>query len=348
MLETIIENSLINNLTKTFCRSPLQKNILHESDAEIIKLSNDSDECIAITIDTISEEIQTGLYNDPYLIGWMTVMVNLSDLAAVGAKPIGLLISEILPENLSSEFIEKLQKGIADAANVCQTFILGGDTNSGKNIVLTGCALGKSSNNKYLKRTGCKPGDILYSSNKLGGGNAFAISKLLSKHSDGFNYLPFARIKEASIIRNFASCCMDTSDGVISTLDQLMQLNNYGFRFDNNWERALDFEAIKVVKENKIPLWLLFAGQHGEFELLFTIPENVEKEFLSSAKKENWFPIKIGRVIEKPEVQINLYNKTLLLNTQKIRNLPFQCKGDIKLYLKSLLEYDRELNTTKF
>jgi thiamine-monophosphate kinase len=313
-----------------------------------VKLSDDSAECIAVTVDSISEEIESGLYDDPYLIGWMTVMVNISDLAAVGAKPIGLLISEIFPEDLPAEDIEKIQNGISDAVKACGTFILGGDTNTGKNIVMTGCALGKSADNKYLKRTGCQPGDFLYSTNFLGRGNAYAISKLLNKKSEYISYLPVARIKEESVIHNFASCCMDTSDGFISTLDQLMRLNNLGFQIFPDWQEKVDPESIQTAEKYNIPSWLLLAGQHGEFELLFTIPEKDEAEFLLVTEKEKWLPVRFGKVIPKPEIQIDLYRRIITLNSQKIRNLPYECEGDIKLYLKKLLDYDRDLRFTNY
>ena len=51
---------------------------------------------IAITTDSIVKELKTGLYSDPYTIGWMTVLANASDLAAVGPEPSGILISETL------------------------------------------------------------------------------------------------------------------------------------------------------------------------------------------------------------------------------------------------------------
>ena len=140
---------------------------------------------------------------------------------------------------------------------------------------------------------------------------------------------------------------MDTSDGVISTLDQLMRLNNLGFRIIPGWERKLNPESLKVAEKNKLPPWLLLAGEHGEFELLFTIPPKVEKEFLKSAEKENWIPVKLGKVIAEPEIQIDIYKKTVNFNSQKIRNLPFEYRGDIKEYLKSMLIYDRELFNSK-
>jgi len=81
-LNSILENKVINKLIESFERSPMQWNKPHESDAEIIQLNDNTK--LATTTDSISEEISTGLYNDPYLIGWMIVTVNMSDLAAVG------------------------------------------------------------------------------------------------------------------------------------------------------------------------------------------------------------------------------------------------------------------------
>jgi thiamine-monophosphate kinase len=125
-LNEILENKVINNLISGFERSPNQLNKAHESDAEIIQLGILK---LAVTTDSISEEISTGLYDDPYLIGWMIVTVNMSDLAAVGATPIGILISEIIPKTFSEEKIKELQRGISDACKTYGTFILGGDTN---------------------------------------------------------------------------------------------------------------------------------------------------------------------------------------------------------------------------
>ena len=61
----------------------------------------------------------------------MSVIVNMSDLAAVGASPIGIVISQILSKDFSDDFLLKLQNGINDACKKCGTFVLGGDTNFG-------------------------------------------------------------------------------------------------------------------------------------------------------------------------------------------------------------------------
>jgi len=343
-LNEILENKIINKLVEGFERSPDQLNEPHESDAEIIQVGELK---LAITTDSISEEISTGLYHDPYLIGWMIVTVNISDLAAVGAKPIGILISEIIPKDFSEEKIVQLQKGISDACKKYNTFVLGGDTNEGEKLVLTGTAIGIINSGKMLSRIGSKPGELLYSSGKLGIGNAYAISKLISKTNSAINYKPNAQTNFCSIIVKFASSCMDTSDGLISTLDQMMRLNNVGFEITKSSEKLIIDEALSYSKKLNIPPWLLFAGQHGEFELVFTIPQNLKQKFLEEAKKNCYKPVELGKVIAKNEMKINLNEELVYINPGFIRNLPYETKGDINLYLNQLLEYDSELRKAR-
>jgi thiamine-monophosphate kinase len=338
-LNEIIENKAINDLISGFERSPDQLNKPHESDAEIVQLGNLK---LAVTTDSISEEISTGLYDDPYLIGWMIVTVNISDLAAVGATPVGILISEIIPKDFSDDKLQKLQKGISDACKKYNTYVLGGDTNEGEKLVLTGTAIGIIKNENTLSRVGCNLGDILYSSGKLGIGNAYAISKLISK-TNSSNYKPVAQIKFCKIICNYASACMDTSDGLIATLDQLMRLNNAGFELTKNPEKIIDEDSLNFSNKLSVPFWLLFAGQHGEFELVFTIPQSSQKSFLEDAAKNGFEPVELGKVIREREIKMKLHDKLVSINSEFIRNLPLKTKGDVNHYLKLLLEYDSEL-----
>ena len=347
-LKDIIENKIINDLTKSFSRSPLQVNKLHESDAEIIKLENSAYD-LAITIDTISEEIKTGLYSDPYQIGWMSVMVNMSDLAAVGASPLGILISQILPKDITDEFLEKLQLGINDACNKCGTFVLGGDTNFGDDLIISGCVIGMVEKAKHLSRIGCKPGDKIYTSGKLGGGNAYAAQKLLLQSSkvdsrlrgnDTLTFNPSAKLEWRNILLKYSTSCIDTSDGVLSSLDQLMRLNNVGFSFRKDWNETIEESLEQLFNNYNLPLWLLLAGEHGEFELLFSIPEKSETEFLYEADRLNLNPVYLADVDLEQNIQINLYGKDQILNTEKIRNLAFEKDFSPTVYLQKLLEID--------
>jgi len=336
-LNSVIENDYINTLIGSFERSPVQSNKPHEADAEIVQLS---DFKIAITTDSISEEISTGLYNDPYLIGWMIVTVNISDLAAVGASPMGILISEIIPPNYEEYKIHELQRGISEACKVYNTFVLGGDTNEGKELILSGTAIGIIKREKPITRLGSKAGDILYSTAKLGIGNAYAVSKLIAQSGSAISYKPVARIRESGLLSKYATCSMDTSDGLISTLDQLMKVSNVGFELREDWENVINNMALEVTKSKGLPSWLLFAGQHGEFELIFTVPQNQNKQFLAKALLYGFEPIELGEVIPEKEVNICIHGERHSIDTTLIRNLPFKANGNINNYLKLLLKYD--------
>jgi thiamine-monophosphate kinase len=354
-LKDIIENKIINDLTKSFHRSPKQLNKVHETDAEIIELEN-SPYNLAITIDTISEEIKTGLYSDPYQIGWMSVMVNMSDLAAVGASPLGIVISQIFPQNISGEEIKIIQDGINDACKKCETFVLGGDTNFGDELIISGCAVGTVEKEKHLKRVGCKDRDKIYATGIVGNGNAFAAQKLLSQNFKPdshlyrkdklentetlIEYYPSAKFEWKNILINYASSCIDTSDGVLSSLDQLMRLNNIGFRFRNDWHEALDPSSKHLFAKYNFPLWLLLAGEHGEFELLFSIPEEKEAEFLNEADRLNLNPVYLADAISEQNIKLDLYHKERIIDSEKIRNLAFEKDFSPSRYLQKMIEID--------
>ena len=356
-LKDIIENKIINDLTKSFHRSAKQLNKVHETDAEIIELEN-SPYNLAITIDTISEEIKTGLYSNPYQIGWMSVMVNMSDLAAVGASPLGIVISQIFPKDISEEKIRIIQDGINDACNKCGTFVLGGDTNFGDELIISGCAIGTVEKRKHLKRIGCMLGDKIYISGKVGNGNAFAAQKLLFSNqldsrlrgNDNFSsrdieFYPEAKLEWRNILNKYSTSCIDTSDGVLSSIDQLMRLNNIGFRFRDDWNETLDPTSKHLFTKYNLPLWLLLAGEHGEFELLFSIPEESETEFINEAERLNLNPVYLADSKSEQNIKIDLYQKDQILDSEKIRNLAFEKDFSPQKYLQNLLDIDASLKS---
>lgn len=343
MMAAIIENNVIEQLTRKFLRSPFQRNRTQESDAEIIEIVAGGPS-LAVTTDTIAEEIALGLYSDPYLAGWMVVMANMSDLAAVGAVPVGILLSELFPGNFSQEDIERLQQGIQDACNACNTFVLGGDTNLSDKLILTGCAIGTVPAGTALSRCGIQPGDLVYSTGKLGLGNAFAFSFLAGKPLEiPVVYKPSARLLQGQTIREIATACMDTSDGMLATIDQLMRLNGVGFRIDADLESYVHADAVPVAGINNFSPWLTLAGQHGEFELLFTVPPAKEAALRMAAAASGWYPVRIGTVVEQPEIHMTINNKLVRVPGARIRNLASNADHDVGAYLQALFALDKEI-----
>ncbi len=343
-MKTVIdENVLLDAIGKHFVHPPLQLNRQHESDAELIRIPGNDQTLLAITTDAITEEIAQGFYDDPYLAGWMVVAANLSDLAAVAALPLGVLISETLPDNCSEDFILSLQRGVADACRKCGTYILGGDTNFSDRFILCGTALGRVPG-RPLTRIGCQPGDILFSSGLMGGGNGYVLGHMLHRDSRQ-TYRPEPRIGEGQRIAPYASACMDTSDGVLATLDQLMRLNNVGFSFEDAWPECLDPCAAGIVRSLGIPEWLLLAGNHGEYELLFTVPPERVDALLAGVRATGWTPRRLGKVVPGEEIRLRIDGTEYRPDTGYIRNIfakrPLSLDGCIRM----LMEYDKLLRT---
>jgi thiamine-monophosphate kinase len=298
-LERIAENKAINAWARRFRRHPGQRNRTHEADAELVELPGDPDHLLAVTIDTVSEEIATGLYQNPYTMGWVAVMAAASDLAAVGARPLGLLVSVSLEPDRDEAFTGEIARGMEEACRSLGLFILGGDTNTSPAPSLSACAFGWVPRERMVTRTGCGEGDALFLSGPAGIGNALGLVRLMGLPEDYFpenHYRPVAQLAWGELIRDYATCCMDTSDGVLATLDQLMRLNERGFVLERPWTEVLDPKATALCERTDTPPWLMGAGPHGEFVLAFCVREQDVEDFLAACKERAMNPIRLGSV----------------------------------------------------
>jgi len=331
----VLENVMLRSLTSGLARSPFQHNGLLESDAELIRVPGTPDLWLAATTDAVVEEIRTGLYADPRLLGWMAVMVNLSDLAAVGATPAGILIAETLKRGMSEKTVQEMQHGIDDAVRACGTYVLGGDTSIADHQQMCATALGFVRAHQPLTRRGSSAGDILYLSGPAGTGNAFALAHFT--HAAPFLFFPVARVREGVLLPGRASACMDTSDGLLATLDQLCRLNGIGFELDSDWEKALDKASHAVFLGAGLPSWISLAGQHGEFELAFTIPPACEAGFLKQAAGIGWEPKRMGVATVQRGVILPIGGVPHMIDTEAIRDLATRFSGDVNGYIAGLL-----------
>ncbi len=334
MTTNVRELAMIASLTQRFSRSPRQLNELQHSDAELLRLGDDH--TLALTTDTIAEEIASGLYADPWLAGWMLVMANFSDIAAVGAEPLGILIAETFPTAMDPPAIARVQEGIHDACSACGSWVLGGDTNTGDRLQLTGTAVGAVSGTPALTRIGIRPGDSIYCTGQLGAGNAFAAA-LLSGASRSPSYLPTARLREGRALRGLASACMDTSDGLLATLDQLARLNGVGFELPQTWNAILGDETLAVAEAMGLPPWLFLAGPHGEFELVFALSPSVtppHRAPILVAGRECRY---IGTATERDRIVIPGVGSFGPDHRAVIRNMDPPDGGTVQAYIAELL-----------
>lgn len=340
MTRAILENAFIERLAARFPRSPLQLNRLQESDAELVQLPG-SDVVLALKTDCLVEEIETGLYADPYLMGWMAVIVNASDLAAVAATPLGIILSETLPPDAEPAFLDRLQEGIRDACSACGLYVLGGDTNFSRHVQLGAFAVGTIPAGAQLTRLGAQPGDRVFASAPFGLGSVFAFGRLAA--GGGGSYKPVPRLREGQLLRGFASSCMDTSDGAFATLDQLARLNGVGFELVDPLERVLHPDAIRLARSHPFPDWVMLAGPHGEFELIWTVPEAKVASFLDHARSHEWNPLPLGVVTAAPDITLLRNGRRVALDTGQVRNLFLEVESDVARFVEGLLRIDRAM-----
>jgi thiamine-monophosphate kinase len=159
----------------------------------------------------------------------------------------------------------------------------------------------------------------------------------------GLHYLPQARLREGASILGIASACMDTSDGVLAALDQLMRLNGTGFELAPGWEELLSPWARAEFRSHGLPAWIALAGHHGEFELLFTVPESLRDSLGNECARSGWSARELGKAVAAPEVTLPLYGGAAALDTGFLRDLSFQCGTDPGAYVRALLAYDADL-----
>jgi thiamine-monophosphate kinase len=187
-------------------------------------------------------------------IGYRSAAAALSDLAAMAADPLGMLLALSLPEGLTPS-IEDLAAGVKEAAHRSGCPILGGDTNRAPVLSLTITALGHA--RLPVRRSGARPGDTLYVTGKLGGPGA-ALRAWLSgsqprpDHRARFVY-PVARLDEAKwLVEHGARAMIDVSDGLSSDLHHLAIASGAGIVVNlDTVPTALDVSPLQAAESGE-------------------------------------------------------------------------------------------------
>ena len=336
--------ALIRNIAGKFPRHPMQVNGMFEADSEIISLGSLHPAYLVAKTDGIHEEINEGLYTDPYLIGWMAVTVTVSDLAATGADLTGILLSLQIPKQYDESWIQELQRGIIEACTAYDTYILGGDTNFIDKVSIATTGLGTVS--KPVLRKGIQQGDLLYATGHLGAGNAFAYSVFFDTSLE-ISYKPVARLKESRIIREFATACIDTSDGLFPALSVLAEMNQTGLCFYQSLQSVLCTQSKMAYQKAGIPAWLFLAGPHGEYELLFSISPLQQQAFESACSAANWQPLLLGEATADKQVRFTSEDHEISCWPAEIANLFEEAEGNIQTYFHLLMQKHQGWCATK-
>jgi thiamine-monophosphate kinase len=260
------------------------------------------DEFLLMTTDMITQSSHLPPGSPFWNIGWHLVAVNLSDIAAMGGEPLGLVIALGLPDSYDSEMVEELLQGAHACASRFDTFILGGDTKEDATLTLSACALGRVSKSEIMRRKGANSGDFVYVTGCLGkAASAFYSLKKNPDDMDSMENLLHVepRIAEGRALAQsgLVTSCMDISDGLASSLFQLGEINDVGFEIDLFRVPKCDsVESISGSMNMHYEEFVLYFG--GDYELLVTAKDKGARELERVMSQQDIRFSQIGRVVE--------------------------------------------------
>jgi thiamine-monophosphate kinase len=269
---------------------------------------------LVITKDAIAEDVHfvtrrnplSGEGATPRQIAKKLVRTNLSDLAAMGARPKYYLIASVLNNIVDEAWVRDFSAGLAEDQEEFDISLIGGDTvKHGGPLCFSLTMIGEVKKGRHLTRTGAKPGDMVYVSGTIGDGalglGAFrgevkGISREAREYLIDRYHIPRPRVKLGMGLAEsgLVSAAMDISDGLLGDLEHICACS----------------KVDAVVHQSRIPLsdggrealrfnpeyWRQVFTGGDDYELLFTVPKNHREELEALAKNLSLPVTPIGEI----------------------------------------------------
>lgn len=264
-------------------------------------------EYLLVTTDMMVQRTHMPAQMTPYQMGWFLVAMNLSDIAAKGGTPLGVVCSFGLPKKTSELFLKDLVKGANASAVRFGTTIAGGDTKETAEVTLCGTAFGSVKKNEFMPRIGIHPDDVVAVTGTLGKAGAgyysLKLQKLQKKLSKGL-LEPQPRLIEGRLLAQMQSVTssMDLSDGLSASLYQLQELNAVGFEIQKNALPLASGLRELFDKNHRNDPYSIGLHFGGDYELLVTIPPGDFEKAKKTLKKQGCNLTAIGTVTQKKDI----------------------------------------------
>ena len=274
-LKDVGERQLITNIKKVI--RPAKDARGTDDDAAILR--TDGDIVVCSDVVTFDRHKPEGMTYEQF--GWTAAAVNFSDLAAMGARPKGLIVSLALPDDMDESDLYDMVSGADQCAEFCDTFIIGGDTKPGPGTVSC-TALGDMEGRKPMMRNGANPGDVVAITGSLGGPAAgfAALKNGIDAEDAVFSLMtPVPMVNEGIALSGSGkvTSCIDLSDGLATAANIICEQSRCGMEIV--WEFlpiSPDVDDVCLATRGSDEDMVLNWG--GEYELLFTFPkEDIEE-----------------------------------------------------------------------
>ena len=242
-----------------------------------------------------------------------SVVMNISDFAAKGVKPLAILVSLGLPRKLTEKDIEEIGEGLNAGAREYNAYVVGGDTNEASDLVISLSVFGMAKKNTLMLRSGAEPGDLCAVSGFFGRTSAGlkillhnleAPQKIRRTLVDSV-LMPYARLKEglALSMTRAVTASIDSSDGLAWSLYEIAKASDVGFLIDSLpiGKDVKRFAEINRLDESELTL-------HGgeEYELVLTIKPRLWKKAEKAVERIGGKLLLIGKVTTQKQVLLEI------------------------------------------
>lgn len=268
---------------------------------------------LVMASDTLLVSTHFPRHASPEQIATRALCVNLSDMAAMGATPKWFTLALTLPQELACDnWLQDFSRGLAQIADQYNVALVGGDTTAGP-LSVTITVLGEVPSGASLLRSGAAPGEHIFVSGTLGDGAA-ALDYLIAgsdasaeanKRLEQHFYCPQPQIELGLGLRDFATACIDISDGLLADLGHICEASQLRAQIDT---KALPIHIdLRQLPDSQVLQWALTGGD--DYQLCFTIPQHRTSDFVQWAQSRKIPVSAIGKLVEpdikKPAVEID-------------------------------------------
>ncbi len=295
-IEQLGEIGLIERITKKFRVNTESIAVgAGEDDCAVIELALADYKYLVVTTDMLQESTYLPVGISPFQIGWSAVAVNLSDIAAMGARPYAFTIAMGLPAHTETAFVDAMVEGIADCASAYDTAVVGGDIARSKELILTGTCFGFA--DKPVRRAGAKVGDLICVTGSVGNAalgfkiikEGLTVPKKVEETAKKALFQPVPRIPEGITLADsgLVTSMLDISDGLALALAELARSSKVGFEIYEAKVPVLSEEMRAAVRDVDLRELAFFYG--GDYELLFTVDADVLADEFAKLQKKSWY-----------------------------------------------------------
>jgi thiamine-monophosphate kinase len=293
-------------LIERFFKRPARRNALGVGD-DCALLTPGPGMQLAVSSDMLVEDRHFLPTVDPFKLGHKALAVNLSDLAACGAKPLAFTLALAMPR-ADETWLEPFSRGLFALADEHGCDLVGGDTTRGPlNICIT--VFGEVPQGQALLRSGAHAGDDLYVSGTLGDARValeamrgtLPLPAELLEAARARLEQPAPRIALGQALRGIASSAIDISDGLLGDLGHILRQSGVGAAVDTGVAGSLIQAAAALDDERKLE-YVLAGGD--DYELAFTAAPSQRAAVQAAAQQARTPVTRIGRIEAQPGLRL--------------------------------------------